>query len=284
MKKLATVIIYTFLLLVLYNAWLFIFPLKKQVFYTNEERIQEYLYDGVDYNTVLLGSSLSGIFERNEIFNDKNFMLYLPFSGSATGLEIVYKTDKVPKRIFIEINHVNRGVDSTIMHSIFDQPLYSMRYYLPFLQTKNKILPNVIDRVKSPANNKVNDNRPADELFNTLRDKEFKEWSEIKNIRLLDANLNHVENLISEFAARGCQIIFYEMPMDSSLTNQPVISHQRDFFSLMATKNKYSFIHVDTSRAYQTGDGVHLLRKDADIYLEYFRKELAKIEEGDISK
>jgi len=284
MKKLATVIIYTFLLLVLYNAWLFIFPLKKQVFYTNEERIQEYLYDGVEYNTVLLGSSLSGIFEQNDIFKDKNYMLYLPFSGSATGLEILYKTDKLPKRIFIEINHVNRGVDSTIMHSIFDQPLYSMRYYLPFLQTKNKILPNVIDRVKSPANNKVNDNRPEEKLFNTLLDKELKEWSEMKDIEILNAKLQHAGNIISGFAARGCKIIFYEMPMDSSLTNQPVISHQRNFFSTIATKNHYSFIHVDTSRAYQTGDGVHLLRKDADIYLEYFRKELAKIDEGDISK
>ncbi len=284
MKKLTTLLIYAFLLLVLYNVWLFIFPLKKQVFYTNEERIQEYLYDGVDYNTVLLGSSLSGIFERNDIFKDKNFMLYLPFSGSATGLEILNKTNKVPQRIFIEINHVNRGVDSNIMHSIFDQPLYTMRYYLPFLQTKNKILPNVIDRVKSPANNKVNDNKPADALFNTLLDKELKEWSEIKDIEILNAKLKHAEDLIARFAARGCQIIFYEMPMDSSLTNQPVISHQRNFFSSLATKHHYSFIQVDTSMAYQTGDGVHLLRKAADIYLEYFRKELGKISGANQSK
>lgn len=277
MKKITIVILYTILLLVLYNVWLFVFPLKKQVFYTNEERIQEYLYDGVEYNTVLLGSSLSGIFERNDIFKDKNFMLYLPFSGSATGLEILHRTEKVPQRLFIEINHVNRGVDSNIMHSIFDQPLYTMRFYLPFLQTKNKILPNFIDRVKSPANNKVNDNKPADELFNTLLNKEKKEWSDIKEESLLKSKLNHTENLITEFAAKGCQIIFYEMPMDSSLTNQPVINYQRNFFKALATKNNYSFIEVDTSKAYQTGDGVHLLRKDADIYLEYFRKELEKI-------
>jgi hypothetical protein len=55
MKKIALVLVYTFLLLVLYNLWLFAFPLKKQVFYTNEERIQEYMYDKVGYNTVLVG-------------------------------------------------------------------------------------------------------------------------------------------------------------------------------------------------------------------------------------
>ncbi len=282
MKKIALVLVYTFLLLVLYNLWLFVFPLNKQVFYTNEERIQEYMYDKVDYNTVLVGSSLSGIFERNDIFKDKSFMLYLPFTGSASGLEVLQKTGKVPQRIFVEINHIDRGVDSALMHSLFDQPLYSLRFYLPFLQTKNKMLPNVIDRVKSPANNKVNDSKPEESLFNTLLNKEKLEWSEIKNVSALDARLKHVESILSSFAAKGTKVYLYEMPVDSSLTNLPLIQHQRDYFRNLASMAHYSFIHADTSRAYQTGDGVHLLRQDADIYLAYFRKELSKLAEADL--
>jgi hypothetical protein len=70
------VIAFTFL--VGYNIFLVLFPLKKSVFYTNEERVEEYVYDKVSYTNVLVGSSLSQAIQVEKVFNGSCFNLYLP--------------------------------------------------------------------------------------------------------------------------------------------------------------------------------------------------------------
>lgn len=282
MKKLKSLFLFAFILLVAYNIFLFAFPLKKTVFYTNEERTEEYIYGKTNYAAILVGSSLSGAFEEAKIFEEDYFNLYLPFTGASTGLDIIKRSDKIPKRLFIEINYMNRGIDSNLINSIFSSPLYKLKYFLPFLLSKNKIFTNLMDRVKSPNNNKTNESRPADHLYNELITKARSEWNQTPDTNLLRIKMDISRQAVSQIAGKKCEIFFYEMPMDSSITNSPLIVFQRNYYMGLCEKEGYNFIGLDKSRNYETGDGLHLLRNDANIYINYFRKEIIKYQAQDL--
>ncbi len=280
MKKVGLLLLFTFLFLVVYNVFLFAFPLKKTVFYTNRERIEEFVYGKNNYQTLMVGSSLSGTFEGQQLFPETHFNLYLHFTGALTGIEIIKKSNKIPAKLFIEINYVNREINSLLVNAIFNSPVHHLKDDLPFLLTKNKIFPNLTDRIREPSNNKINKRRPAEHLYKELIKKEQARWSVIKDIRLLNERLDYVKQAAASFASKGCQIYFYEMPMDSSLNNSKLINYQRKYFVELALQNGYTFIDADQGRTYQTGDGVHLLLKDANIYNGYFKQAANKKQAG----
>ncbi len=274
MKKIGFLLLFTCFFLASYNLFLYAYPLKKTVFYTNVERVEEYVYSNKKYTSVIVGSSLSGAFEGKEVFGKNHFNFYLHFTGAGTGIDAIRRSEKIPEKLFIEINYIKRPVNKVLLNYVFDEPIYNLRHYLPFLQTKNKLLPNLMDRVKAPANNTVNKKRPPEKLYNELIEIAKSEWSSIDDTILLKKHLDSIKQGIVELAARGVTIYFYEIPMDSSLNNSALIVFQRAYFTKLASDMGYKFIENDNSRDYNTGDGLHLLKEDADIYAEYFKSKL----------
>jgi hypothetical protein len=262
-----------FILLIGYSIFLKLFPLKKTVFYTNEERVEEFAYSKDNFPIVLVGSSLSGAFESYRLFNQPYFNLFLPNTGAATGIDIVKRTNKIPRKLFIEINHIDRGVDSNLMHEIFDEPLYTIKYDLPFLLKKNQLIPNLIDRVKTPHNNIINAQQPPPVLYNALLLKAQEEWKKLPDTVKFNQQLAHIKAVLNLFSSKGCRIYFYEMPMDHNLYHSPLLTYQRNYFSRLAAEKGYTFIKCDTSRNYLTGDGDHLLSNDGAIYVKYFESQ-----------
>jgi hypothetical protein len=277
LKKVNFIFLGGIALLVLYNFFLVLFPLKKNVFYTNEERVEEFTYNKKLYSIVIAGSSLSGIFEGASLFKESSFMLYLPFTGSCTGIEIIRKTNKIPRKLFIEINHIDRGIDTALLQNNFSEPFYSLKSHFQFLLKKNQLLPNIIDRIKAPHNNVINDERPPAVLYQSLLRTAQKEWNQHPDSANLHQKFLRLEESLNAFSAKGCNIYFYELPMDSSLYKSPLLTYQRNYIINLAAKKGYKFIKPDTTRSYKTGDGVHLLRREGDIYLKYFLNEVNKL-------
>jgi hypothetical protein len=247
-----------------YSIFLKLFPLKKTVFYSNEERVEEFAYNKDNFPIVLVGSSLSGAFESYRLFNQPYFNLFLPNTGAATGIDILKRTNKIPRKLFIEIN---------LMHEIFDEPLHTIKYDLPFLLKKNQLIPNLIDRVKTPHNNIINAQQPPPVLYNALLLKAQEEWKKLPDTVKFNQQLEHIKAVLNLFSSKGCRIYFYEMPMDHNLYHSPLLTYQRNYFSRLAAEKGYTFIKCDTSRNYLTGDGDHLLSNDGAIYTKYFESQ-----------
>jgi hypothetical protein len=273
-KKVSRVLIIGFLLLLAYNAFLFFFPLKKNVFYTNDERVEEFIYSKKYYPIVLVGSSLGGVFEGKVMFDQPYFNLFLPVTDACTGVEVLRRSKKIPKKLFVEINHIDRGIDTALIENTFETPLFRLKYYLPFLLKKNKLLPNIVDRLKKPVSSGRNSQRPPPVLFNQLLASARSEWSVLPDSNYFGRQLEILNSSLKYLSAKGCDIYFYEVPMDSSLTNSKLLRYQRAYCMRLAARNGYHFIPTDTSRVYDTGDGIHMLEKDADLYTRYFIKEL----------
>ncbi len=261
-------------MLLLYQLFLTLFPLQKKIFFTNDERIEEYVFSDKPFSTVMVGSSLSGVFDLSNVLGNDAFNLYLPFTGSATGLEVLRRGGHIPKRIFVEINHVDRGVDTLLLNGIFSSPEYYLKQHLPFLRKKNQLFSNVLDRYKTPANNTINNAQPPAALYATLLASEQRSWNHLSDKSQLSLDLKRAASILHSFAKSGCEVWLFEMPMDRSLADSKILTFERDFFVQLAAKRGYRFISADRSNSYLTGDGIHLLRADGLRYLDYFSKQL----------
>lgn len=275
MKKVVNIILFGITCLFIYNVFLILFPSKMPA-YVNRARVENFIYAKKDFPIVLAGSSLSGVFEEpkaKEIFGNDYFNMYLPYSGACTGVEVLRLSKKTPKILFVEINQVHRGTDSDMVKGIFESPIYSYKGLLPFTLAKNKFVSNMIDRFKKPPLNQGSKKQPAAVLYNNLLKRMQKTYGKIEDKKHLDSEIAKLSNTLKEFASNGCQIYLYEMPMDSSLRYSKVLVYERTYFENFAKQNNFHFIPADTSRAYKTGDGDHLLEGERMIYLDYLKKQ-----------
>jgi hypothetical protein len=253
------------------------YPLKKDIFYSNDERLEEFIYTKKNYPIVIAGSSLSIIFDGKNLFKQPGFDLCFPLSGACTGIETIKRTNKTPVILLIEINHIDRGEDSLLIKNVFSEPLFSLKQSLPMLLKKNQILHNIVDRFKTPQNNIINNQKPPAILYNSLLASAQKDWAESFNIERFKKNFLTLKQNLDILSKKGCIICFYELPMDSSLYKSSLLVYERNSLTKLAADKGYKFIKSDTSRNYNTGDGVHLLRSDGDIYIKYFLASLAKL-------
>jgi hypothetical protein len=277
MRKIKKILLGGAVLLILYTLFLIFFPLKKSVFYTNDERAEEFVFGKKKYPIVMTGSSLSGVFKMKRIFNHQiYFDLYLPYRNACTGVELIRRSNNIPKVLFVETNRIDKGIDTALMDNIFDEPFYSLKKHLPFLLKKNRFLPNIVDRIKTPPDNSSHTHRPPAVLYDKLLAKAQKEWWDLPNESKLrtDQNFSRLKETLADFAKKGCTIYLYEVPMDRSLYKSPLLTYQRNCFTKLSKDEGYKFIRADTSRSYNTGDGIHILRGDGAIYINYFLANL----------
>jgi hypothetical protein len=276
MKKVWMIFLIGGLLALAYNMVMYLHPIKRNAFYSNEERAEGYVFDKHQYEVVTVGSSLSGAFEGRSLFDKNYFNLFMPHYGSCAGIEIIRRSNKIPKQLFVEINHIDRGIDSSVIKDVFENDFYKLKYYLPLLQTRNKFLTNFVDKFKKPTSS-VNKQKPPAALFNKLLLSAREEWANEPNIASFDHQFDRLAQSLDLFAAKGCKIAFFEMPIDSSIRNSKLISYQRGRMMELAKQKGFNFIPSDTSRAYQTGDGIHLLQGDRDIYVKYLKHKIAEL-------
>lgn len=276
MKKVWSILLIGSALALVYNIVMFWFPIKRNAYYSNEERAEGYVFDKHQYEVVTVGSSLSGAFEGRSLFDKNYFNLYMPHYGSCAGIEIIRRSNKIPKQLFVEINHIDRGVDSSVVKDIFENELYKVKYYLPLLQTRNKFLTNFVDKFKKPTSS-VNKQKPPAVLFHKLLINAREEWANEPDKKSFNELYNRMAQSLDIFASKGCKICFFEMPIDSSIRNSKLISYQRKRMMELAKQKGFDFVPSDTSRAYQTGDGIHLLQGDRDIYVKYLKQKISML-------
>jgi hypothetical protein len=276
MKKVWLILLVGTGMAVAYNMIMYWFPVKRHAYYTNEERAEGFVFDSKKYDVVTVGSSLSGAFEGRNLFDKSYYNLYMPHYGSCAGVEIIRRSNKIPKQLFVEINHIDRGIDSSVIEDVFDDDLYYAKYYIPVLQARNKLFTNVVDEFKKPSSS-VNKQKPPVALYNKLLRSAQSEWGKQPDERKFDVQFNRLAQSLDAFADKGCKIAFFEMPIDSSIRNSKLLSYQRERMVELAKQKGYDFIPSDNSRAYQTGDGIHLLQGDRDIYVKYLKQKISTL-------
>jgi len=250
------------------NFILFLFPLKKEEFFTNEERAEEYIYSKEKYSTVFVGSGLTGHL-INTGHNSDAFNLFLPYSGACTGVEIVARSAKIPRVLFIETNCIFKGYNEKLIRSLYTPINYWLKFFLPVLQRKHHFLSILKLMIKWFKEERAMLKAELPELdYEQLEIfREF--YNQPPDKRQLGDLMESLKKYVDEIATKDCTVIFFEMPLERSIANSLLASYQRTELKKIFPIDKYTWIEPNPLDTYYTQDGIHLLEESALRYSKH---------------
>ena len=263
-------------LFLLLNLFLVLFPLEKQIFYTNEERAQEFVYSNINYPVIIVGSGLIGHFKIEPAQSKNLANLFFPYSGSCSGVEVIALSNKIPRTLFIETNYIFKGFDTPLIKRLFRPGLYHLRYLFPSLLKKHSISSFLLKIFKRLGIGSRHRTRPGSTFAPRI---EFfkKAYEEVPERRRFLSNLKKLKNYVDHFSSKGCTIIFFEMPLDAQLTNAPLFQFQRSELEFFFANYKGSWVYPDPCDKYYFVDGIHLVEESAFKYFAYLDKSCNSI-------
>lgn len=267
------IIITGILLFVIFNAMLYLLPIKKRFVYTDVEKSERFLYAGRKFSVITAGSSLIGNFTFETEKRKNYFNLSLPPSGGCTGVKILALTNNIPDTLYLETNYISRGSNNVLIDGLLDKRSYYAKLIFPALQEQNKFFPLIIDKFKSGNTAQASKRKPKDDLFLQLFASTKEEYSKPVNLVSYNKTLRELKKHLEYLSAKGTFIAFFEVPIEHDLINSPKLVSQRQALKLAFADKKYNWIQPDTINRYYTGDGKHLLEESFVRFTKYFKTQ-----------
>ena len=251
----------------LYNVLLLIFPIRKENIYSNLERAEEFIYSRGVYSKVFVGSGLIGDFKIKQAWKD-SFNLFLPYSGSCAGVEIISLSKKIPRVLFVETNYIFKGFNQELTTRLFNPFLYYAKFFLPSLLTKHRPKSFIRELMKGLSHRR----KRFDSLDQMTIDKFKMLYDELPENISFEKDLEKFQKYIDAISSKGCRVVFFEMPVANELANSKLAIYQRDKLKERFSEQQYSWVAPDLFGEYHTTDGMHLNEASADQYFNYLRK------------
>jgi hypothetical protein len=259
----------------------------------NHFRAQQYVHDVSDETNVIIGSSMS-LALSEETLGPDYFKLTLPGGSVLTSLEIIRRANKRPAVVLIETNEMGKKVDHEFLHDLFNPWLFTLRNWSPIFREEGRPsnfvagIAEVCVRKSSQwgsalvgRERTVNPSSQTDRFEPGLFSKLLNIYQEDLNHPPSFNELAHAVNQLAEYVdaliRSGSTCIFFEMPIDSSLSNLEGPRAVRRAIAERFPPAKYHWLSFDRGRNYETIDGIHLVGAEAEDLTEILVKQAAEI-------
>ncbi len=290
-------ILFCFLLLIAYSMllnWLPQLSASQDVGQSNIIKAGKYLDDDDDrpVKDAIIGSSVSERLIMDSIPDFDN----LAFSGLGVldGLDLVRHKNKLPSVIYIETNFPLRPRSPLFSTTLFSPISVVLRKHVMLLRSDKQPLAligqalgelaerldiGMLHRLDVIAGTKIGSvARSTDVTFDQMLNLEVKDYSEKPDAKLLHEQFQLLSNDVSYFMSRGVRIVFFEMPVNSRLTELPKAQIIRDSFYSVFPRQQYRYMDMPESAGYRTADGIHLSRKEAIQYTRFFKEQAKRLD------
>lgn len=236
---------------------------------SNRVFVERYVY-GHPAPNVLVGSSLTRRLPASALGPDFT-NLALDGQSALTGMAIVASAPTAPKRIYIEINQIALGADAALLHSVFHEPLFSLR--------KNIVALRAAYRPSNILYGLVRGNKPVDAsgsrtMTPRQRDAVLVETGRLLHQPLAPARLRAmvqaVKDNIARLDRRGIQPVFFELPIEREFRDLPLPAQIRATMRAAFPVTRRCWIVLNLPKA-ETLDGLHLADADAGTAAAIFR-------------
>lgn len=233
---------------------------------TNRLFVENYVY-GDPAPNLIVGSSMSQRIPDSALGADFT-NLALSGGNALTGLFIAVRSPATPRRVFIEINKVSDPPDQTLLHQTFDEPAFTARRHVVALRKSYQPLSMLYGLMRGS-----NREAPQPDLNDAQRTGMIVSTGVKLSVRIPDAALAariaQLRALVEEARRRGISPIFYEMPIEPSLSQniQPLQTRN-------AVRNAFPracWLNIALPGGAHTNDGVHLQMRDAAAVGAIFR-------------
>jgi len=245
---------------------------------------EKYIYNTSDsINSVIVGSSLASRIVMDSL--PKFYNLSFAGQGIFDGLEILKKTGKYPKNVFIETNSILSKPDEGFISTLFSPISFNAKKYCTTLRSDKQPLAYIFPMIQTILNKKtdhreyeakpISGDTKANAMFNKVLEMQVHNYSESPDTAFLNHQFVMLKDLITGMQSKGVHIVFFEMPLNPSLVELTLAKAIRNQFYEHFPENGYNYITIPDCSNYITTDGLHLNDQEAHWYTSYF-KEAAK--------
>jgi hypothetical protein len=199
--------------------------------------------------------------------------LALDGESALTGLAITAASPPTPKRVYIEINQIGMGKDSSLLEATFSEPLFTARRVVAALRKTyqpGNVLYALVRGHKDAPDASGSRTMTADQRQDVIAANSrslLTPWPREK----LDPALRQLGDIVAVLRKRGIEPVFYEMPIERNLQNLPQPLQVRNILLTAYPPAKNCWITV-VPQHQETLDGLHLADAGASEAGNIFRK------------
>jgi hypothetical protein len=282
-------------------AWHLAFPYLSRLYYVipgqqraNYLRAQNFMHDSPADARVIVGSSIADRLP-DQALGRSHVKLAFPGGGAFTGLEIIRHSGRRPPVLWIETNMIMRDTEADLLDNAVAPWRMELRNRSAVFKEEGRpsnfgvgIAKAAVAKAckvggslsgsaapgpgaaKSPAQDGV--------MLEDVMKANRAHFDRPPDGADLAKRVERLAGFVDELTRAGCQCVFFEMPIDASLANLAEPAAVRKALGERFPHATYHWLEFDSSRAYQTSDGVHLVPADADYVfarmLDFEKKEL----------
>ncbi len=233
----------------------------------NAIAIERFLY-GKPPQAAIVGSSQAERFPAGALGPD---IANLALAGRSplVGLAIIARSGQVPRRIYVEINHIDQPVDPALVDGVFAEPGYTLKRLVPALRTAYQPVNLVVSLLRRAT-------RGRDEVYyahivdaplhETLIARQRRLLAQPPDPALLQANLAELDRLATGLGGRGAEMVFFEMPIDPALETAPAIVAVRQAVRAAFPPEKSCWNEDVAPAGLPSTDGIHLDSDTASMF------------------
>ena len=261
----------------------------------NTIKVQEYLYSDLNKDRVVLGSSVSAKLDKNILAENQIYNLGFRGQSVYDGLNIIKKSNIIPKIVFIEINVLNRPASAILEDMWFYPAMVSAKKAMPALKERNQPVNTVMLMVQSflqgrkkaeisaetpveqPIRSENKSNQGQGNFEGKYVQKVIAEYQILPKDSLMNILMTDLKTQITDLEAKNAKIVFFEMPMHPEISKSPMINYLRELTKKNFPESKYQYLPSVNSNDYETRDAIHLTNESATKYTKFFVQEVAKV-------
>jgi len=272
--KIATLII---VMIATYNMALLVWHPRITTFQSqwiaNYSRAETYLYKNPRPKVIIVGSSMSARLHDDKLDGDVHNMSF--GAGSVlTGLEIIKRSEYMPKLICVETNIIERGANEGMIKSLFTPVVWRMKKHLIVLQYTYQPMNIVLTLVNSRFGQQYEEQKnekPNEGVFKVEIARHLEAEGRVDGLNN-SKEICEIKELIEYFCSRGVKVMFFQMPVYKDIASSERYLQRKKILGLA-----FNDMNVEWSQAgndcggkYLTADGIHLTPRSAGE----FTKEL----------
>ena len=304
MKLLVRSFLAAFVLLGAYHLWLKAMPgavaVPQGINQDNVIRMQEFIYTRAgECPNIILGSSLAAKL-RPQVLPPNVYNLALRGQSVFEGFELLQRTQRIPKFIFLEINVLDRPPDPQTIEALFSPALHPLRGWYPGLQARHQPLNEALAAglvalawLKPAAAARIQLKLgvggptpgaalPADDptfrpASATVVAAAHAQYDELPEQPVFERNLALLRQYVRYFTVRGTRVVFFEMPVDEYASQGAKMHYIRQQLAANYPANQLLYLPRPDCTIYRTTDGMHLTDPSAWRYSAVLAREISTL-------
>lgn len=236
----------------------------------NYLRAQQFVHYSPADAKVICGSSMSDRLDAAKL-GANHVKLTFPGGGPLTGLELIRKLGRTPPVVWVETNVILRAAEKDLLDDALSSWRRGLREKSPIFKEEGRPSEfgvGFLKAVATKASKALETPKAAAVLdHDTFADvmKANREHLDRKpDPKDLAEKVAWIGTVIDELQAKGSKVILFEMPFDPSLTQLAEPTAIRKALRERFPSDRYRWLDLSQTEAWQTTDGIHLPPAEAD--------------------